>query len=97
MLLRQVQVDSVQGVICDAVHRGTNTKVRRERMGHHPRGPDEPHLVLSLRPSQMGVRNIIRNALRSNLCEVRGVNAGDTALKPKQLLAREYWQHAIST
>ena len=87
-----------KGVICDRCGvEVTNTKVRRERMGHITLAAPVSHIwYYRSVPSRMSMLlDITRNALQSILYYEKYVviNAGDTALKPKQLLTEEeYWQ-----
>lgn len=87
-----------KGVICDRCGvEVTNTKVRRERMGHITLAAPVSHIwYYRSVPSRMSMLlDITRNSLQSVLYYEKYVviNAGDTNLKPKQLLSEEeYWQ-----
>ena len=87
-----------KGVICDRCGvEVTNTKVRRERMGHITLAAPVSHIwYYRSVPSRMSMLlDITRNSLQSILYYEKYVviNAGDTNLKPKQLLSEEeYWQ-----
>ncbi|MGE4454888.1 MAG: DNA-directed RNA polymerase subunit beta' [Sphaerochaeta sp.] len=87
-----------KGVICDRCGvEVTNTKVRRERMGHISLAAPVSHIwYYRSVPSRMSMLlDISRNALQSVLYYEKYVviNAGDTSLKPKQLLSEEeFWQ-----
>ncbi|MFA5446854.1 MAG: DNA-directed RNA polymerase subunit beta' [Sphaerochaeta sp.] len=87
-----------KGVICDRCGvEVTNTKVRRERMGHIQLAAPVSHIwYYRSVPSRMSMLlDITRNALQSILYYEKYVviNTGDTSLKPKQLLTEEeYWQ-----
>ncbi|HOE88772.1 MAG: DNA-directed RNA polymerase subunit beta' [Spirochaetes bacterium ADurb.Bin315] len=86
-----------KGVICDRCNvEVTNTKVRRERMGHITLAAPVSHIwYYRSVPSRMSMLlDITRNALQSILYYEKYVviNSGDTTLKPKQLLTEEeYW------
>lgn len=87
-----------KGVICDRCGvEVTNTKVRRERMGHITLAAPVSHIwYYRSVPSRMSMLlDITRNSLQSILYYEKYVviNAGDTNLKSKQLLSEEeYWQ-----
>ena len=87
-----------KGVICDRCGvEVTNTKVRRERMGHITLAAPVSHIwYYRSVPSRMSMLlDITRNSLQSILYYEKYVviNSGDTSLKPKQLLTEEeYWQ-----
>ena len=87
-----------KGVICDRCGvEVTNTKVRRERMGHITLAAPVSHIwYYRSVPSRMSMLlDISRNSLQSILYYEKYVviNAGDTNLKLKQLLSEEeYWQ-----
>ncbi|MFA6773237.1 MAG: DNA-directed RNA polymerase subunit beta', partial [Sphaerochaeta sp.] len=87
-----------KGVICDRCGvEVTNTKVRRERMGHITLAAPVSHIwYYRSVPSRMSMLlDITRNSLQSILYYEKYVviNAGDTNLKGKQLLSEEeYWQ-----
>ena len=87
-----------KGVICDRCGvEVTNTKVRRERMGHITLAAPVSHIwYYRSVPSRMSMLlDITRNSLQSVLYYEKYVviNAGDTNLKVKQLLSEEeYWQ-----
>ena len=87
-----------KGVICDRCGvEVTNTKVRRERMGHITLAAPVSHIwYYRSVPSRMSMLlDITRNSLQSVLYYEKYVviNAGDTSLKSKQLLSEEeYWE-----
>ena len=57
MLLRQVQADSIQGIICDKCGvEVTRSKVRRERMGHIQLASPVSHIwYFKGTPSRLGI------------------------------------------